>query len=141
MDNQYYTQKPRAGNKYLFVFVQMVNLGDTRVWLPPSGSIVVHSEGNDYFQDYNHYKPDKSSDRKATAIEIKEVEFLHKLSGDEYVEDFGFSHGAELGYIYPGKSNAVDGYVIYEVPQSLTPEKTYVTIRFNGEDSGVWRLA
>lgn len=140
MDNRYYTQKPGVGNKYLFVFVQMMNLGDTRVWLPPAGSIVVHYDGRDYFQDYTHYKPDKSSDRKATAVEIKEVEYLHKLNGDEYVEDFGFSHGTELGYIYPGKSNAVDGYIIYEVPQSLSPETTYVTIRFNGEDYGVWRL-
>lgn len=140
MDNRYYTQKPGVGNKYLFVFVQMMNLGDTRVWLPPAGSIVVHYDGRNYFQDYTHYKPDKSSDRKATAVEIKEVEYLHKLNGDEYVEDFGFSHGTELGYIYPGKSNAVDGYIIYEVPQSLSPETTYVTIRFNGEDYGVWRL-
>ena len=37
-------------------------------------------------------------------------------------------------------SNAVDGYIIYEVPQSLTPEKTYVGIPFNTQDQGVWKL-
>jgi hypothetical protein len=53
---------------------------------------------------------------------------------------FGFSHGTELGYLYPGMSNAVDGYIIYEVPQSLTPEKTYVEIPFNTKDHAVWKL-
>lgn len=141
IDNKYYTQKPKPGNKYLFVFVQMMNIGDTRVWLPPASSVVVHYNGAVYDQDQEHFKPDKVGNTKATAIEVQEIQYFHKLSGVEYVEDFGFSHATELGYIYPGLSNAVDGYIIYEVPQSLTPDKTYVTISFNGQDSGVWKLA
>jgi hypothetical protein len=141
IDNKYYTQEPKPGNKYLFVFVQMMNIGDTRVWLPRASSVVVHYDGAVYNQDLEHYKPDKTGNRKATAIEVQEIQYFHKLSGVEYVEDFGFSHATELGYIYPGLSNAVDGYIIYEVPQSLTPDKTYVTISFNGQDSGVWKLA
>jgi zinc-ribbon domain len=140
MDNHYYVQKPRAGNKYLFVFVHLVNNGDTRVWFPPAGSVIVHYEDARYYQDQSHYKPDKASDLKATPVEVNEIQYFHKLNGDEYVEDFGFSHGTELAYLYPGMSNAVDGYIIYEVPQSLTPEKTYVEIPFNSQDRGVWRL-
>jgi len=141
LDNKYYPQTPKPGNKYLFVFVQMVNTGDTRVWLPPANSVVVNYDGKTYTQDTTHYKPDKVGNLKATAIEVLEVQYFHTLNGDEYVQDFGFSHATELGYIYPGKSNAVDGYIIYEVPQSLTPDKTYVAISFNGQDSGVWKLA
>jgi hypothetical protein len=141
MDNKYYPQKPGPGNKYLFIFVHMVNHGTTRVWLPHAGTIRVYYDGNMYSQDQNHYKPDKTGDLKATAIEVGEVQYYHKLNGDEYVEDFGYSHGTELGYIYPGRSNAVDGYIIYEVPQSLTPDKTYVAISFNGQDQGIWKLA
>jgi hypothetical protein len=58
----------------------------------------------------------------------------------EYVEDFGYSHGTKLAYLYPGRSNAIDGYLVYEVPASLTPEKTYVEIVFNGNTVGVWKL-
>jgi hypothetical protein len=141
LDNKYYTQTPKPGNKYLFVFVQMMNIGDTRVWLPPASSVVVHYNGAIYKQDQSHYTPDKTGNIKATAIEVQEVQYFHKLNGDEYVEDFGFSHAGELGYIYPGKSNAVDGYIIYEVPESLTPAETYVAISFNGQDNGVWKLA
>ena len=139
-DNNYYVQSPGAGNKYLFVFVHLENSGDTRVWFPSAGNVVVSNNGIRYYQDQNHYKPNKVSNLKATPIEVKEIQYSQKLNGDEYVEDFGFSHGTELGYLYPGTSNAVDGYVIYEVPKSLTPEETYIVVPFNGQDQGVWKL-
>lgn len=140
-DNRYYVEKPRAGNKFLFVFVQLQNKGDYRVWFPSSGKITVYYNGATYTEDTSHYKPDKGADEEATPIEVKEVMYYHKLNGDEYVEDFGFSHGTELAYLYPGASNAVDGYVVYQVPHSLVPEETYVLIPFNAKDSGVWKLA
>jgi hypothetical protein len=140
MDNHYYVQSPKAGNKYLFVFVQMINIGDTRVWFPAAGSVVVNYNGVRYYQDQSHYKPDKAHDVKETPVEVKEIQYFHTLNGDEFVEDFGFSHGTELAYLYPGSSNAVDGYIIYEVPKSLNPEETYVMIPFNGQDQGVWKL-
>lgn len=139
-DNNFYVQSPGAGNKYLFVFVHLENTGDTRVWFPSAGNVAVYYNGIRYYQDQNHFKPNKVSNLKATPIEVKEIQYSQKLNGDEYVEDFGFSHGTELGYLYPGTSNAVDGYIIYEVPKSLTPEETYVGIPFNGQDQGVWKL-
>jgi hypothetical protein len=141
MDNKYYPQKPGPGNKYLFIFISVFNKGDTRVWPPTSGNIVVHYNGRKYSPDPTHFLPDKASDPKATAIEIKEVQYFSKLFGSEYVEDFGYSHGTQLGYLYPGKSNAIDGYLVFEVPASLTPGKTYAEIVFNGKDVGVWKLA
>jgi hypothetical protein len=141
MDNKYYTQKASEGSKYLVVFVQMMNIGDTRVWLPPARNIVVHFSGATYTQDESHYKPDAAGSRKTSPVEIQEIQYFYTLNGDDYVEDFGFSNGMELGYIYPGKSNAVDGYIVYNVPQSLTPEKTFVEIPFNGQDTGIWKLA
>jgi len=140
MDNKYYVQKPAPHNKYLFVFINVFNKGDTRVWPPTSGNIHVWYNGKKYSMDPTHYLPDKSSDRKATAIEVGEIQYFPKLFGTEYVEDFGYSHGAQLAYLYPGKSNAIDGYLVYEVPASLTPEKAYVEIVFNGNTTGVWNL-
>jgi len=45
-----------------------------------------------------------------------------------------------LAYLYPKKSNAIDGYLVYEVPASLSPENAYVEIVFNGNEVGVWKL-
>ncbi|MCJ7742902.1 MAG: hypothetical protein MUO95_09515, partial [Methanoregula sp.] len=61
-----------------------------------------------------------------------------KLFGTEYVEDFGYSHGAQLAYLYPGKSTAIDGYLVFEVPVSHTPEKAYAEII--QRTVGVWKL-
>jgi hypothetical protein len=140
MDNKYYLQEPEPGNKYLFVFINVFNKGDMNIWPPTSGEVVVHYNGQVYSPDPTHYLPDKSSNRKATAIEIQEIQYFSKLFGSEYVEDFGYSNGTELSYLYPGKSNAIDGYLIFEVPASLTPEKAYAEIEFNGYQVGVWKL-
>jgi hypothetical protein len=140
MDNKYYIQKPKPGYKYLFLFINVFNKGDTRIWPPTSGNINVYYSGQKYSADPTHYLPDKSSDRKATAIEVKEIQYFPKLFGSEYVEDFGYSHGAQLAYLYPGRSNAIDGYLVFEVPASLTPEKAYAEIAFNGNTVGVWKL-
>jgi hypothetical protein len=140
MDNKYYIQEPKPGYKYLFLFINIFNNGNTRVWPPTSGNINVYYNGQKYSADPTHYIPDKSSDRKAAAIEVKEIQYLPKLFGTEYVEDFGYSHGMQLAYLYPGKSNAIDGYLVFEVPVSFIPEKAYAEIAFNGNTIGVWKL-
>jgi hypothetical protein len=139
-DNRYYVELPGTGNKFLFVFVHLQNIGNTRVWFPPAENILVYHNGVTYTEDQDHFKPDEAVDEEASPVEVKEVQYFPKLNGDEYVEDFGFSHGTELSSLYPGASNAVDGYIVYEVPKSLIPEETYVTISFNAQDRGVWKL-
>lgn len=140
-DNYYYPEKAKSGYKFLFVFLNVYNKGDTRVWPPTTGNVKVIYNGQSYSPDPNHFLPDKSSDRKATAIEVKEVQYFSKLFGSEYVEDYGYSHGTQYAYLYPGKSNAIDGYLIFQVPASLTPDKAYAQVEFNGNEVGVWKLA
>lgn len=139
-DNKYYDEKAKPGNKFLFVFLNVYNKGYTRVWPPTSENVKVHYNGQVYSPSSTHYLPDKIEDQKATAIEVKEVQYFSKLFGSEYVEDYGYSHGTQLAYLYPGKSNAIDGYLIYQVPTSLTPDKAYAEVEFNGNDVGVWKL-
>lgn len=141
LDNRYYTEKAAAGYKYLFVFIHMTNIGETRVWYPKSGTIAVHYDGKTFTPDPSHFLPDRAEDDEDDPIEVKEIQFFQKLNGDEYVEDFGYSHGTTSDFLYPGESNSLDGYIIYMVPASLVPERTYVVIPFNGQDTGTWRLA
>jgi len=141
MDNHYYPQLPKAGNKYLFVYVVIVNIGTTAYPYPKSNRIYVHYNGTMYTVDPSHYLPDKATNREATPVEILEVEHQSDFFNAERVEDYGYSHGTTSDFITPGQSNAIDGYLIYEVPESLTPEKTYVDIIFDGEDRAAWKLA
>jgi hypothetical protein len=141
MDNNYYTQSPPSGYKYLIVFIDLVNNGNTRVWPPGPADIHLWYNGTEYFQDPDHYLPDPSVENEAPPVTIQEIEYLHNLENSELVEDYGYSHGNKLDYLYPGVSNALDGYLIYVVPAALTPDKTFVQIAFNGKDVGVWNLA
>ncbi len=141
LDNKYYIQKPRAGNKYLLIFVNIENIGSDGYPYPKSNMIVVHYGGNIYRVDTSHYLPNKAGDREATAVEIYEIEKNSDFFKQEYVEDYGYSHATTQDFVFPGKGNAIDGYLIYEVPASLKPEDTYVEIVFDGEDRAVWKLA
>ncbi|MDP2797610.1 MAG: zinc-ribbon domain-containing protein [Methanoregula sp.] len=140
MDNRYYTQKPKAGNKYLLVYVNIENIGSNGYPYPKSSTILLHNDGNIYNVDPSHYLPDKAGDRKATPVEIQEIEQQSDYFKMERVEDYGYSHGTTQDFVYPGQGNAIDGYLIYEVPASLTPENTYVEIIFDGQDRAVWKL-
>jgi hypothetical protein len=140
-DAKWYTQKPKPGTKYLFIFSSLVNHGTARVWFPTSHDIFVHYNSVIYTVDTSHYLPDRTEDIKATPVEVGEIQYRHQLIGAEYVTDYGFSNGQELAYLYPGESNAVEGYLIYEVPASLSADKSFVEIAFNGKDRAVWKLA
>ena len=141
MDNKWYIMSPKSGNKYLLVFANVVNRGDAAFPYPKSNSIYVHYNGNVYTVDPSHYIPDKAGNRDATPIEIQEIQYQSDFFNMEYVEDYGYSHGTTSNFVYPGASNSIDGYLIYEVPASLTPDKTFVEIVFTDKERAVWKLA
>jgi len=141
MDNKFYTQSPPKGDRYLIIFVNIVNRGNTRVWPPSAGNIHLWYAGKEYRQDPDHYLPDKIRDKDDQPVAIGEIQYYHQLYSTELVSDYGYSHGEKLGFVYPGESNALDGYLIYVIPASLIPEQTYVQIAFNGNDTAVWKLA
>jgi len=140
LDNKYWEERPAAGNKFLLVFVNIENIGSDGYPYPKSNMIVVHNGGNIYRVDTSHYIPNKAGDKDAKAIEILEMEQQFDYFNQERVEDYGYSHGTTQDFIYPGEGNAVDGYLIYQVPASLAPEDTWVEIVFDGQDRAVWRL-
>jgi hypothetical protein len=140
IDNRYYTEKPKQGFKYLFVFVNIENIGKDGYPYPKSSMIRVHNEGDVYYVDSTHYLPDKATNKDAIPVEIKEVETQSDYFNLERVEDYGYSHGTTQDFIYPGQGNTVDGYLIYQVPASLKPEDTFVEIQFDSNDRAAWKL-
>jgi len=141
MDNKFYTQYPGKGNRYLIIFISIVNRGNTRVWPPSSAAVHLWYAGKEWPLDPEHVLPDQTKGENDMTIRIGEIQYYHQLYSTELVTDYGYSHGKKLAFLYPGESNALDGYLIYEVPASLTANQTYVQIAFNGNDTGVWKLA
>jgi hypothetical protein len=139
-DNRYYTQVAPAGSKYLIAFVDMANQGTDRAPLPPQANLNILYDTATISPDPGHILPNQKADSPPSIIRIGEIEFTKKMYASEYVEDFGYSHGQKLGYITPGESNAVDGYLVYEVPAALTPETSYLRIVLPGQDPAIWKL-
>lgn len=137
---QYVIRTAPAGKTYLFVFIAMVNRGTERAPLPPYGNVYVIS-GNDLIPPYAlHPLPKDAVDSTPRIARIAEIEYSRKVYSSEMVEDYGYSHGQKLAYINPGESNAVEGYIIYEVPSSIKPENTFVTISLPDQNKPVWVL-
>lgn len=119
----YNTKTPQAGNTFLFVYLTAESTGTESVWAPSPAQIVVMSEGTTA-----SYTPLASSQ---TVVDGE--------SGSQY--DFKIGVGGTGGYIQPGKSNTVTGFLIYEVPESFPPERTYVVANADAQTQGVWRLS
>ena len=139
-DNRYYYKTAPSGKKYLFVFISMVDMGKDRAPLPQQSNMYLLYDNVISSSDPSHILPTKNPDSSPKVVRVAEVEWSKKRFDTEYVEDFGYSHGQRLGYINPGVSNAVDGYIIYEVPGSLTPENTYLAIVMPESDIAIWKL-
>jgi hypothetical protein len=137
---QYDIRVAPDGKKYLFIFLSMVNRGTERAPLPSRGNIYVISDNTVISPYALHPLPMENPDSIPRIARIAEIEYSRKVYSSEMVEDYGYSHGQKLAYIAPGESNAVEGYIIYEVPEPMTPEKAYVTIVLPDKNEATWVL-
>ena len=118
----YNTEKPHGGNIFLFVYIRVVNTGTNAVYAPSAQQFVVNSNGILY-----NYSPVHSSDV-----------IIDTVPGTQY--DYQIGRGGTVGYIQPGESNAADGYLIYEVPATFSPNTTYVVSNLDYQNQAVWKL-
>jgi hypothetical protein len=118
----YNTEKPRAGNIFLFLSIRVLNTGTSAVYAPSAKQFVVSSNGKVY-----NYTSVRSSD-----VTIDQV------SGTQY--DYQIGRGGAVGYVQPGENNAADGYLIYEIPAPFNPATTYVVSNLDYQNQAVWRL-
>jgi len=118
----YNTKSPKDGNTFLFVYLTAASTGIESAWAPSPAQIVVMSEGTTA-----SYTPLAGSQ---TVVDGE--------PGSQY--DFQIGVGGTGGYIQPGKSNTVKGFLIYEVPESFSPQRTYVVANADAQTQGVWRL-
>jgi hypothetical protein len=119
----YNTQKPQPGNAYLFVYLNVASTGTEPVYAPSPKQIVVFSEGKTY--EYSSLASSQTN--------------VDGELGKQY--DFQIGTGGTGGYVQPGKSNNVKGFLIYEVPASLVPARAYVIAIPDSQTRGVWKLA
>ena len=122
LQNGYNMEKPKEGNTFLFIFIRVENIGNQTVRAPSANQFVVYSDGKIY-----NYSSVHSSDV-----------VIDQVSGKQY--DYLFGQDRSVGYIQPGESNQAEGYLIYEIPVSFSPEKTYVMSNLDYQNTAIWKL-
>jgi hypothetical protein len=118
----YNTKKPQEGNTFLFVYVNVAGTGTEAVFAPSPKQIVIVSDGKTY-----EYSSLASAQTTVDGEPNKQY-------------DFQIGTGGTGGFIQPGKSNNVKGFLIYEVPALFSPGKTYVIAAPDSKTQGVWKL-
>jgi len=118
----YNTATPSPGNTFLFVFIKASSTGNSAAYAPSPGQCVVNSDGKMYA-----YQTVASADVTISSIRQKQYDFL-------------LGNGGTGGYILPGASNTIDGYLIYEIPAPVLVEKTYLVCNLDPETQAVWNL-
>ena len=117
---KYYNTTPKAGNHFLFAFVLLIDRGTARARLPSPSMFVLHGDGGSYLQ-----ATDRDNSLRIKGIDVKQYDFSFENTG---------------GWIDPGESNKVDGFLLYEVPVSIMPDHAYLEATFSSQAAAVWKL-
>ena len=122
IERGYNLEKPREGDTFLFVYIRVNNTGSSAVYAPSASQFVVDNKGI----LYNY-----------TSVHGSDV-VIDTVSGIQY--DYQIGRGGAVGYIQPGGSNEAEGYLIYEVPSTISPSDTYILANLDYQTRAVWRL-
>ncbi len=118
----YNTQKPAAGNAFLFVYVRLANTGTQGLVAPSPGQFIVN---------YNSKSYSYSSVVDSTVS-------LANIRVPQY--DYTIGRGGVSGNINPGDSNTADGFLIYEVPASIDLTTTALVVQLDANNQAAWAL-
>lgn len=139
---------PETGTKFclIFIYVFMDDKGydDTRMWMFNRTFFALTEGANLYFaKDYPYQLRFRELENTKTFNEDTYVQAFKSLRA--YSSDTGFAGSAgeyneEVYYLRGGMSNAVDGFLIYEIPEELEPEEITVLGNFYAFGNAQWRL-
>ena len=102
------------GKEFLIIFVRVTHTGTVKESAAPYPSVItVHNGGNSY-----SYKSGRDPE-----IPINDVRELEYTGGKLYVHE------------------TKEGFLIFEVPDGIRPDETYVSIFIPDGDAPVWKLA
>jgi phosphate transport system permease protein len=170
--NRFVQQTPaQTGDVFLVIFIRIENTGNMSALVPSADSFVVVNNGqtythNPYFDtsvltqnEINYYSVhyDQLPYQWIREIGNQKRDYAFLTGFNVFGENTtaittfttnappspGFDTNGQGYFIMPGRSNAIDGYLIYEVPASVAADlkDTYVQVSFNSFSPAQWRLS
>jgi len=139
---KYFYQRAPKGMKYLFVFIRMELEGTTSRNDP-----FAFAYSSKYYGAQYQGRLWPEDDQHQKGIEIKEMQTHQTVQGMQPF-DYGWARlykGNRDEYIFTdtisvGKSNAMDGYIIYVIPEGAGPDDVIITADFQGWGVAWWKL-
>lgn len=150
-DYKYYEALPNGGEdfKYCFIFITvfMDDIGgdDTRMWMFNRSYFgLFDGENMHYNQKYPYQLRFREIENTPTFDETGYVEaFKQKrlYNNEEYYVKTAGEYSDEAYYLRGGISNAIDGYLIFEIPKDKTPDDLIVFADLSSFGYSRWRLS
>ncbi|MGA9086621.1 MAG: hypothetical protein WB284_07915, partial [Methanoregula sp.] len=167
--NRFVEQTPAStGDTFLVIFIRIEDTGRTGAIVPSADQFVVTNNGQTYTHtiyfdtsvltqdEINYYTANYNALPYQWIREIgqqkRDYAFLtgYNVFGQNWtttdnestVYQPSFDTNGQGYFIRPGSSNAIDGYLIYEVPDAVAADlrDTYVQVSFNSFSPTRWRL-
>ncbi|MFA4848826.1 MAG: hypothetical protein WC626_03785 [Methanoregula sp.] len=117
----YNLEKPQEGHTFLFIYIRVKNTGQNTIFAPSAKQFVVYTNG----QTYSY-----------SSVHGSDV-IIDTVSDSQYRYQRGQRDPVE--YIQPYDS-PLEGYLIYDIPASFSPDTTYVVSNLDYKNSAVWKL-
>jgi hypothetical protein len=146
---QYMTQYPDDGKRYFVVWVHEEMFGENQtsdpgMWIFDQDSFILQVKQQMITVNPNSHNP---------VNRIKEFENYYDYYNTVIAPPFGYlirftKHSPEtggyeaepLGWLRMGKGNAVDGYIIYEIPEDTKEEEILLHGGFSSFGNAYWRF-
>ena len=166
--NRFVMQTPEPGTKYLVVFIRIENMGQYSAIVPSADAVIVTYHGTIYtHQPYFNktYLSDWQNDYYSTHLDKLPYQWIREVG--QMKRDYAYltgynvfgqnttrtdnltevpNPGSDINgkgfFLQPGSSNALDGYLIFDVPDAVVndPQNAYVQVAFNNISATRWRL-
>lgn len=148
IDYKYYTLYPSYGNDFLFIFVNIylddVIGKDTRMNLPDKNTFLAQI-GDRFYSPYIFQEQIRFAELENTYnwnddFRTKAYGQIPLYSSDKKYASSAGEYSKPLDTLYGGKSNAEDGYIVYEIPSNINPEDIYIVSNLGSYGKPAWRL-
>jgi hypothetical protein len=129
---------------FIYVFMDDQIADDTRMWAFNRSFFAIYN-GNETYRpnEYPYQLRFKELENTKTFNGEYKVQafksFREYSSSKDYTSSAG-EYNDEIYYLRGGVSNAIDGYLIFEIPKTNTPEDLLVLAQFYAFGSSQWRL-
>ena len=129
---------------FIYVFMDDIIGDDTRMWMFNRSFFAVY-DGNETYRPIEYQYDLRFKELEDTYTFDHSTGVQGFKSFREYSRSSEYSYRAgqyndEIYYLRGGKSNAIDGFLLYEIDENKTPENLIILGNFYSFGSAQWRL-